>query len=371
MPLLQSRPWGRKKLFQQRRTGWIGIDVGTCALKMAQVEKVGSQWRIGSSLIVPNGERRVLDDNSVSEGWIHRAIHSGLTASHEFQGRRAACLLPMSAIEVRSLKLPDTSDEELREMIAGEFDSSPGRDSQDREFDFWKIETTPKVDQDGMAHLIALSVSRRVAGDLTADVFNAGLKCEVLDGLPFALARAINMVSPQSSELPVAAVDWGFTTAAFTVVAGGIPVFTRNLRECGLEHLMRTVSDGLELSDQECEQILTTYGIPHPGANSQPSNLQQAIFDLATEPLSEMVDELIRTLSYLRQHQSAFFPTRIWMFGGGAAIHNVAEFLASKTGVPIEVWRLAGRSTDSDQQKNSKTALLGPAAALSALASES
>jgi len=370
MPLLQSRPWGRKKLFQQRRTGWIGVDVGTCALKMAQVEKVGSQWRIGSSLVVPNGERRVLDETSVSEGWISRAIHSGLAATREFQGRRAACLLPMSAIEVRSLKLPDASDEELREMIAGEFDSSPGRNSQDREFDFWKIETPSEGDPDGMAQLIVLSVSHRVAGGLAADVLDAGLKCEVLDGLPFALARAINMVSPQSSELPVAAVDWGFTTAAFTVVAGDIPVFTRNLRECGLEHLMRTVADGLGLSHQECEQILTAYGIPQPVADSRPSDLQQAIFDLATEPFGKMVDELTRTLSYLRQHQSAFFPTRIWMFGGGAAINNAAEFLASKTGVPIEVWRLSGRSTATDRQTDAKTALLGPAAALSALACE-
>ncbi|MCH7721120.1 MAG: site-2 protease family protein [Planctomycetes bacterium] len=42
-----------RRLFRRRTTGWIGVDVGTCAIKVAQVEHDQTGWRLITSRIIP------------------------------------------------------------------------------------------------------------------------------------------------------------------------------------------------------------------------------------------------------------------------------------------------------------------------------
>ena len=96
--------------------------------------------------------------------------------------------------------------------------------------------------------------------------------------------------------------------------------------------------------------------------------LRRLIGDRAAEPMACLVDELKKTISYLRRQGSTLMPDRILLFGGGAAVKNSASFLSSRIDIPVSRWQPAWPADDNDHAGSARNVLFGPAMALSALA---
>ena len=106
-----------RRLFRRRTTGWIGVDVGTCAIKVAQVEHDRTGWRLITSRIIPIQGGQEVNEQALSDGSVGQTIRAGLAACSGFRGRKAACALPMSVMDLLSLELPCASDSEIRQMV--------------------------------------------------------------------------------------------------------------------------------------------------------------------------------------------------------------------------------------------------------------
>ena len=169
----------------------------------------------------------------------------------------------------------------------------------------------------------------------------------------------------------MAAIDWGFTSALFTLVVDGRPVFTRMFRDCGMRHLMDALSERLQLPHNECWQLLTSYGFSAnaPDGASQ-SDVRRVLTQLADAPFRKLLEETEKTVSFLRQQYQELFPQRLWLFGGGATIRNVANLIAAAVGIETGVWQLMPNSSDTNSPADPVQAVLGPAIALSALAGD-
>ncbi|MCH8142440.1 MAG: hypothetical protein IH908_12680, partial [Proteobacteria bacterium] len=164
-------------------------------------------------------------------------------------------------------------------------------------------------------------------------------------------ARAADMVAEPGLAAPVGALDWGFSGATFCVVSGGQVHFTRYLRKCGIGPLARQVSEALGLSFSEGERLLITHGIPHSTAkNEELRDVQEVILEVGVEILAELVEQVQRTLSYLQARHRGLVPQHLWLFGGGATIKNMADFLFAKVGVPVRLWRL----TEHDDENHGR-----------------
>jgi len=346
-----------KNVSRKCRVGWIGVDIGTSALKFAQVAYERGQWSLAASLIVP----------------VERPGHIGLSPSVcslvsdsvAFRGKLAAIALPLSMAELRTMELPPGSDDEIRAMVAQELTTSDGFSADQREFDFWELET-PQQDE-GTRTYAVLSVSRELAHNAANDLLKAGLKCEALDGVPFALARAIDMSGPTNRTDVVAALDWGFTSVTFVVVAGGEPIFVRSLRDCDLGLIVDRMSKELGLTPTECRRLLVNYGLPHADGGHPASGLQEAIGDVVAEPLACLVAELTKTMSFAGRQLRKRAPQSLLLLGGGATIRNVAEHLSSRLQLPVSNWSLPRQTGYAAALGEDQTALFGVAAGLSQL----
>jgi Tfp pilus assembly PilM family ATPase len=84
-----SAPFMRRarRFFTQRKTGWIGVDVGTSTIKLAQVECDDSKWRLIASQVIPIQDDQVVNDQSLSDGSIAQIIRDELKAKSAFRGR--------------------------------------------------------------------------------------------------------------------------------------------------------------------------------------------------------------------------------------------------------------------------------------------
>ena len=358
-------------MFRPCRKGWIGVDLGPRTLALAQAERAGAGVRIAASAVVrdPGGEGSTPDSGSGQRPWDAQDVRAALSLDPGFSGRRAACVLPMQATDLSVLTLPPGGEAERRAMIAHELSSAFAGDQQQREFDFWEP-AAPAATADGAIedNVNVLSVSRRVTRRAVRSLSGAGLRCDVMDGLPFALARAVDMAYPEPGH-PIAAIDWGYGSGTFCVVSGGRPQFTRHLRTCAFGAVVDCVRQALSLSEDEAFSVLADYGLPGPGRREEMHReVQTAIREVTVPQLGELAEELNRTISFVRMRYAAIVPQRVCLFGEGATVRNVAAHVSERIGLPAEVWRMPSSGRDKPSAPEELAPLLGAAVALSALA---
>ena len=345
-------------MISRRKHGWIGIDFGTKVAKIAQLERAGDRVRWNRAVVPCSG-------GSCSLTCTGDELRHALEVHGGFHGHIVACTLPMSSTELRTVTVPPGSDSERRAMIALELDAAAGT-QQPREFDFWQpaAPTGAGGEQDGLQ---VLSVATSTITDMTDALAAAELECAVLDGLPCALARAVEMAPAPAATGPVAAIDWGHVNATLSIVEGGRAQFTRLLRDCGAGALINESSQVLGLDEAEAAELLARFGLPGvEGAGSEENEICEVVADIVGGHLQRMIDELTRTFAFLRLQRQALVPTRACLFGAGATVKNAAALLAAKLELPCDVWRLANEEGPETQAAGEP--IFGPAAALSALA---
>lgn len=347
--------------FKQRMSGWIGIDIGSSAIKIAQIQKEAESWILLNHKTIPLYLNDDQPDIALSAT---EAIQQQPSLFSLFSGMKAACLLPMSLVELQTLKLPEGTDNELRAMIQQELETLNNGQTGDKEFVFWEEKFTPNQ-QEGMIGLSVMSASQSDILTISQQLLKSSCHCEVMDVLPFALARAIKMISSSTDE-PVAAFDWGTSTPLFIIVKNGLPVFSRVFRNCGYSNLTQILCDNMGLNLQESQHLLKQFQSKNP-AESSMNDVRQAIADMVAAPLKQLSREFGKTLEFVKQQRPELLPKHLWLFGTGASLSSAEQVITDMTHIPSTIWSLPSTSNQHHPEQVLLQAALGPAIALSSL----
>ncbi len=192
----------------------------------------------------------------------------------------------------------------------------------------------------------------------------------MIDGLPFALARAVNFVDPQCSRGTYAAIDWGCHEPLFVVVKDGGPVFHRVLRDCGLETAITSIRNEFSASRFEACRLLAAVGICGARTSNATLSIRQAVARCIDPVVDRLLDQVRRSFDFLRQQSGHLVPQSLWLLGGGAALLGVEETFASRFDVPCRVWQPATAQIARDVPANGRLAPFGAAVGLSLLVEE-
>ena len=221
-------------MLKNRQLGWIGVDLGTHCGSSPRYSASGTRLRLVQSAVIPRGNAR-------RHRRVDRLGQRG-TATRAFFGPwllRPPRRLPRPG---RLGRFP-VADHSPRHGFGAAGDdlqrTQPIFGGQEREFDFWDSAAGGSPGRDN-THV--LSISQDAASQVISCFSAAGLRCEVLDGLPLALLRAVQLAEGVLPAAPVAAVDWGHSSATFCIVGEGGPLFTRHLRDCGCKAMVQRVS---------------------------------------------------------------------------------------------------------------------------------
>lgn len=345
------------RILQRRNVGWIGIDVGSRQIKLAQVERRGDRWslRHHDVLVPPEGEFATCAVTAIAE---RRLLSS------PFVGRNLACAVSMSVSELLTMELPDGTDDELRLMIEQNLESADGDDKEPRQFAFWRGQFARHLD-DEMTQVHVTTAKRNMVRTIADGLFRQGLYCQIFDVVPFALVRAATMVSSADARRPVAMFDWSGQKPLFMVVQNHTPIFTRQFRHGGVDQIVQLLGTRLGLNTNECRHLLSEYRVDDNSTQtSEPNFVRQIIAEILAEPLKLLAHEFNKTLSYVKQQRSDSWPERLWICGEGASLAGVETAVENMTGIESHLWQLGDGTAASPAQQ----ALLCTAAALSSLA---
>ena len=348
----------QSRFSRRRRTGWIGIDIGCASLKIAQVERRHGRWRTVFGQVAPIDP----DQTGTADG-LHRTLTELLAGGRSWRFTSAACLLPWSATVLRTVDLPPTSESELSQLVAAAVRNQP-IETYEQETAFWRACANRPAGKQTPVHI--LSVPSQLAAAAADRLAAARHECRTIDARPFALARAVEMSANAATGHATAAVDLGFDQTSVVIVRAGRPHFTRVLRDHGLRRLLETIEESLKLNHLEATALLGQWTMEGSAGGAVNRQINDAIANLARGPLERTAAEIGRTLEFARQMDSNLAPAQVCLFGGGATIAGLDQWLAEHLGVPTESWHLE-QSEDLEGGGTPAEALLGEAIALSSL----
>ena len=326
--------------FNNSSGGWIGIDRGGRALKIAQLRRIGQRLELSVKGITPrwNAARSPISPGSSLDGGeqCRRELEAAHVLGGKCTGRQAAALTSMSVCTINT-------DDNLANSATA-----------DQCVDRW---------QAGPDSSYSLSLPEAEVNDLCHGVEQAGFQCLVVDGLPLALARALTLATSYRSDELVAALDWGGTSATLVAARAGQAVYARKLKLGNFGSVLESVALSLQLSESEAEKVVLRYGV----RNNQDSDpVAKAVSDALTHSSSTLVSEIQATFSHLEGKLKTRHPQRLEVFGMGATVPGLPEWIGSKCDVQASAWHPEGIVTE-DSFAKTPPCLFGPAIALSML----
>ena len=348
-------------MFSRNNHGWIGVDIGASSLKLAQVVRQSGSLRLVEAAIVPRQDSRPitadLPQSSADE------MQAALVSAPRCTGRSAAALLPVAACEFNTALEVDSSEANQVASIAEEL-ATLGVDLHGRVFDYWPGLPPIRGSRSKQNKVNILSVNSSWSDRLTSDLVDSSLDCRKIDGLPFALVRAVAEVDHSSSRC-LAAIDWGSSGAMFVLIDNGQPIYVRKLKKNSFAEAKAKIEVELGLDLRESSDLLQSVDL---SANRLPGDEVSAVVaELLAPSIDALTLEIERTLEYVQSAGQQFSPKKIYLLGGGATVGGIAPLLTERLRHQVEVWQLDAESEAMAQSRSLSTCQLGPAIALSAL----
>ncbi|MCA9214894.1 MAG: pilus assembly protein PilM [Planctomycetales bacterium] len=329
--------------------GWVGIDVGTNCVKLAQVARVNGQFNIVDAAIVPRQRiwtSDIFDNDEPSS--TEDEIATALSIASRCSNRRSAICTTMKLCRfaAQSSSVGILDDAVRRQLGVG----GDARHIVDH------LSASGATNE-----TLFFAMSSKWSEQIAIDAKRAGLRCEVIDALPLALARALALDPTVSKHEATIGIDWGYSTVTLCVARNGRACFVRNLPRCGLRRVVDDVAVSLNLSTRDANDMLVRHGV----GGHEDHRLSKLFCDVARSSIDEMATEIEKTMRFMDSHFRSDVPNSVRVFGGGAQIPGLTTQLGKTLGITTVAWQFAC----SSQPDN--LAMLGPAIALSALAWES
>jgi type IV pilus assembly protein PilM len=352
-----------------QRYGWIGVDIGTHTVKLAQTVRDGGSVRLHRAAVIQRpaswttGDGLATEQPVTSYPEIRAAVECG-----NFVGRDAICALPMNACQLRSLNVPPGTDQERRTIICDELAEDWAQLQKAMEFDFWETEPT-KVEKnaDGF-NVSVVATSRLWISQLWRDCRRSGLDCWAIDGLPLAMARSAGLAGALAGGRRALAVDWGYSNTTLCIAGDGRPLYSRRAPDCGFGRVLDAVVNLFDVTLDEAQYLIETEGV-RSGEMETHRDWQtaDAITGAAADTIDEVVRQIQRTLQFTEMQRRHLQPAAVWLMGGGASMKNIGPYLANALSLPVHIWSLPHEEPIPCAEGN-RAAVFGNAAALSALA---
>lgn len=311
-------------LFRKKRTPELGIDISSTAVKLLELKREGSRYRVLSYAVEPLPANAVVEKNIVETEAVAEAIKRAVKRSGS-KGRYAAVAVPASAVITKTISMSaGFSESELEEQIELQADQYVPYPLDEVNLDFQVI--GPSEEPDEVDILLVASRSENVDSRVGA-LEEAGLEARVVDVESYAMENAFSLMAGgiAGGGNAVAIVDVGATMTTLTVMSGGKNVYTRE-----------QVFGGQQLT----EEIMRRYGLSYEeaGMAKRKGGLPDGYEEEVLMPFKEaMAQQVARSLQFFYGSGDHDSVDHILLAGGCAVIPGVSELILQHTGVESSV----------------------------------
>lgn len=235
------------------RANPIGVDFGSDALRMAQVQWVGDEHRLiaAASADVPS---RVRHDPAARMAFFSETARD-LLAQGKFHGRQAVLALPAASMFIQHLRLPKMDDETLKKSLPWE---ARGKLPIDPSHALLRHLVAGEVyqDQEPKNEVVLMAAGRELVNQLLAAAARARLDVIGMNVEPKALVDCFSHIYRRKNDAEVTNcfVDIG-CGASRAVIARGSHILFARVIPIGGDHFCRAVAGAMKISFEEAKTL--------------------------------------------------------------------------------------------------------------------
>lgn len=327
-------------LLTRTRTSLIGVDIGTCSLRAAQLTHAGDGWRIHHWVNLPTEPTSPEPPKVDRQAEMQLAFGPGT-----FTGHRSALVLSPPHIEYKLLDVPavllDKPSAELRNALQFELDRQLPWPVAESELAAWSI----KPDAKGKTGAMVVSARSASVEHQLGILERQQLECVRADIVPNALIALLGATLPSPETEPLWGVlDIGFHSARLYLMHAGRPVYARVLHGGGRE-VTQTLAEALRIDFCLAEQYKRIYGIRKSDrgfrsvvggpAQISENELPDVLFGILRPTLEAMTKEIERSCRFALGQLPGVPTGPLYLIGGGAQLRGLTEALSGALGIPV------------------------------------
>ncbi len=306
----------------------IGLDISSTSVKLMELSKTGSTYRIEGIGVEPLPANAVVEKNVAEVESVGESVKRALAKS-KIKSKNCAIAVSGSSVITKKITMPASlSEDEMEGQIQLEADQYIPYPLEEVNLDFHIIGETEN-NPETVDVLLAACRSENV-DDRVAAVELAGLTPKIVDIEAYTVETVFSAMATQmpdeGMDKTVAIVDIGATMTSLSVIHNHQLIYTREQNFGG---------------KQLTEEIMRRYGLSYEEAGlakrqgGLPDNYEPEVLEPFKETTAQQVSR------FLQFFYSAGGPIGdidyLVLAGGTASLPNLAELTESHIGVPTAI----------------------------------
>lgn len=321
----------------------IGLDIGTSAVRAAEMEFTGRGRARGSATLtryaeipLPHGAVR---DAEVAEPATVSTALKQLWSQGRFSTKDVVIGVGNQRVLVREMELPWMPPAQLREALPYQVQESLPMSTDEALLDFHATDEVAGPEGRMLRGMLVAAQRDTVNANVIA-VEGAGLRPVMVDLNAFALQRAL--ARGEQAERVLALVEIGASVTNVVVTAHGVPRLVRTIPSGGL-NVTQAVASNLGVPFGDAENIKRELGVGGTGAPGQ-----EPATDVISEVTRSLVEAVRNTFVYYQGSHPGAGIQGVIVTGGGAHLPGLGQFLSSASRLPVA---LGNALVDIDRRK--------------------
>ncbi len=338
----------------------VGLDIGSYAVRAVELSVGGAQpvlERFAQVTLPPGAVREgeVADSAAVSAAIRRLWSEGGI-------GRRRVVIgVANQRVIVRQAEFAAMSEADFEAALQYEAQELIPLPIEEAILDFQIVEDAVSPEGEARMRVLLAAAQRDMVANHLAAVQGAGLGVTAVDGVPFALVRALGTTGTAALDTDTrseAIVCVGAGVTNVVVHEQGVPRFVRILLVGG-DDITAAVAQELDVGTDEADDLKRRAQVD--GDNPRINRAGQVVADR----LSGLVEEIRGSLDYyVTQPQSAPID-RVLLTGGGSLTAGLVERLRAQLDLPVEqAQALAGVRVGAVNLSEAQLARLEPVLAV-------
>lgn len=313
--------------FKKKSTPVLGIDISATAIKLLELSRSGSKYRVESYSVEPLPANSVVDKNITDEKAVGEAIGRAVKKSGT-RNKFAAAAVAGSAVITKIITMPaNLTEDDMDNQIRVEADQYIPFPLEEVSLDF-EVLGPSQGNPDQVDVLLAASRSENVFMRVAA-LNVAGLKAKVIDIEAFALENTVTMMANElfggGEHKTIAVADVGSAITTFSVLENMKIIYSRE-QNFGGQQLTEDIQRRYGLSYEEAGLAKRQGGLP--------DNYEPEVLDPFK---ASMAQQISRAQQFFFSSSQIASVDHLILAGGCASIPGIADLIQSNVGVPTIV----------------------------------
>ncbi len=336
--------------FFRRKQDLVGIDIGTCTIKLVCLKKSGSQWSLVRWGIIPYAEDIPLDTPLIDRRSQAVSALQNYLRTADFPTQKAVASVSGNSVIVRYVKMAKTSPSELAKSI--KFEAEPYIPFNIDEVNL-SFSILGESNENGQPQIeTVLVAAKKDSVDLRVDLLReAGLTPVILDVDAFALESAYESVYPSSQSDTVLFMNIGASFTNMSIVERGISRVVRDVFISG-NTFTKAIQQQFQCDTKTADQKKFIHGLTENLSDPEAQQVNEVLMPIARD----LVAEVQRSIDFYLSQGTDRSVSKIFLCGGSANLKSLDKFLANELKIPVELFNplslLANAPSDlSEEQK--------------------